>query len=68
MYKVKVENPCSCFIKNGLAELQDFDTKDEAKREADELMQKMSTTFCQKHEFSVIEKFGDFTIFIKPRR
>lgn len=68
MYKVKVQNPCSCFIKNGLAQLQDFNTKDEAKTEADKLMQQMSRNFCQKHEFTLSEKFGDFTIFVKPRR
>jgi len=68
MYKVRVENPCSCFIKNGLAELQDFDNKEEAKREAEKLLSKMATTFCQKHEFLLSEKFGDFTIFVKPRR
>ena len=68
MYKIRVENPCSCFLKNGLAEVQDFETKEEAKTAADKLMHKMSTTFCQKHEFTLSERFGDFTIFIKPRR
>jgi len=68
MYKVKVENPCSCFIKNGLSELQDFETKEQAKVTADKLLQQMKRTFCQKHEFSMIEKFGDFTISIRPRR
>lgn len=68
MYKVNVQNPCSCFLKNGFVENQDFDTKEEAQKEATQMMEQMSLHFCQKHEFSMIEKFGDFTIYIKPRR
>ena len=68
MYKVNVQNPCSCFIKNGFAETQDFDTKEEAQKEATKMVDEMSRNFCQKHEFSMQEKFGDFTIYIKPRR
>jgi|FLOH01.1.fsa_nt_gi nucleoid DNA-binding protein len=68
MYKVNVQNPCSCFIKNGFAEVQDFNTKEEAKNEASHMLQMMTRSFCQKHDFSMIEKFGDFTIYIKPRR
>jgi len=67
MYKVNVQNPCSCFVKNGFVENQDFETKEEAKQEAESLMKTMETKFCQKHEFSMIEKFGDYTIYIKPR-
>lgn len=68
MYKVTVQNPCSCFIKRGLNDLQDFASKEEAKEEAEALLHQMQTTFCAKHEFSMIEKFGSFTILTKPRR
>ena len=68
MYKVSVQNPCSCFIKNGFVELQDFDTKEEAENEAQNMMQIMKRSFCQRHDFSMLEKFGDYTIYIKPRR
>ena len=68
MYKVNVQNPCSCFTKNGLDQSQDFDTKEEAQQEAQKLMEKMKSSFCQKHDFSSSERFGDYTIFIKPRR
>ena len=68
MYRVEVMNPCSCFIKNGFSEIQEFTSKEEAKEEANNLVQKMSTNFCQKHEFSMLEKFGDFIISVKPRR
>ena len=68
MYKVLVQNSCSCFVKNGIAQTQEFDSKDEAQQYASSLIEKMRTTFCKKHEFSMSEQFGDFSIFIKPRR
>ena len=68
MYKVKVINPCSCFVKNGFVDMQDFDTKEEAKTQADYLLHKMQTSFCAKHEFGMSEQFGTYTILVKPRR
>jgi len=67
MYKVNVMNPCSCFVKNGFVDAQDFDTKEEAKTEAEYLIGIMQTNFCKKHEFSMTEQFGSYTIYIKPR-
>jgi len=68
MYKVNVQNPCSCFVKNGFVDSQEFSTKEEAKKEAEYLINIMESNFCKKHEFSMNEQFGDYTIFIKPRR
>ena len=67
MYKVKVQNPCRCFLKSGFAEFSEFLTQDEAKKEAEYMLGIMKSNFCQKHEFALSEQFGDFTIFIKPR-
>ena len=67
MYKVNVMNPCSCFVKNGFVEAQDFDTKEAAKDEADYLMKIMQSNFCKRHDFSMTEQFGNYTIYIKPR-
>ncbi len=67
MYKLRVENTCRCFIKGGFAEIQEFSTKEEVKKEAKHLIGVMRNTFCQKHEFVLSEQFGDFTIYIKPR-
>lgn len=67
MYKVKVENACRCFLKSGLAESQEFGSKDEAKNEAESMMKIMQSNFCKKHEFVLNEQFGDYTVFIKPR-
>lgn len=68
MYKVRVQNSCSCFLKSGMAEVLDFDTEADAKKEAQKMLAKMQDTFCKKHEFSMTESLGDCTIFIKPRR
>jgi hypothetical protein len=68
VYKVRVQNPCSCFLKSGFSEVLEFDNKDEAKKEAEYMIKIMKSNFCQKHEFDLNEQFGDFTIFIKPRR
>lgn len=68
MYKIKVENACSCFLRSGMAEVLDFPTEEAAQKEAKIILDKMKNSFCQKHDFSMTEKFGDFTIYIKPRR
>lgn len=67
MYKVKVENVCRCFLKSGMAENLEFDTEEKAKEEAQKMIEKMNSSFCQNHEFSLNEQFGDYTIYIKAR-
>ena len=67
MYKVKVQNVCSCFLKSGMAENLDFDTQDKAKEEAEKMIENMRSNFCKKHDFDMNEQFGDYTIYIKPR-
>jgi len=68
MYKVNIQNSCSCFVKSGFVQSQGFETKEEAQSKAEELISLMSNKFCQRHEFTISERLGDFTIFIKPRR
>ena len=67
MYKVKVQNTCRCFLKSGMSESSEFETKEQAQKEAEYMINIMRNNFCAKHEFAISEKFGDFTIFIKPR-
>lgn len=67
MYKIRVQNACSCFFKSGFSEVLEFEDKEEAKKEAEYMIKIMKANFCQKHEFALSEQFGDFTIFIKPR-
>lgn len=66
-YKVKVQNICRCFLKSGLAEVIECNSKDDAKREADLMIKHMQDNFCKKHEFVMNEQFGDYTVIIKPR-
>ena len=68
MYKVKVYNSCSCMIKSGMADVLEFDTEDQAKVEAQKMLQKMKSNFCKKHDFVLNEKFGDYELYIRPRR
>lgn len=65
---VEIKNPCSCFLKSGLPERQQFADKNDAKEEAEQLLDQMQRTFCKKHEFSLSESFGKYTIFIRPRQ
>lgn len=67
MYRVEVKNSCSCFLKSGFSEHQSFDTQEEAREEAERMFEHMQTKFCRKHEFSLSESFGNYTIFIRPR-
>ena len=67
MYRVKVENSCRCFFKSGLCAYQEFNTKSEAKDEAEYMLGIMNSSFCQKHTFELKELFDDFVIYIKDR-
>ncbi len=66
MYKLKITNPCRCFLKRGMAEELEFDSKEEAKVEAEATLALMQKEFCKKHNFSLSERFGDYTITISP--
>lgn len=67
MYKVKVTNTCSCFLKSGLPQEEEYDTEEEAQKEANAMMHTMNSEFCHKHEFILHEQFGDFTISMRTR-
>lgn len=64
MYQVEIKNSCSCLIKRGLADIQNFDTKEEAEEEANNLFEMMQNEFCQKHRFELRSEYGNFTIYI----
>ena len=68
MYKVEVKNACRCFLKSGFAEMQSYASKEEAKEEATKMLETMNSTFCHKHEFNMMESFGNYTINIVAKR
>jgi hypothetical protein len=55
MITVKMEKQCGCFKKSDFQEEQTFETKEEALKEALAMCEDMNETFCQKHNFSVVE-------------
>ena len=67
MYKIKVQNTCRCFLRSGFSEILEFNTQEEAQKEAQSMIETMRSNFCQKHEFELNEQFGDYNIIIKPR-
>ena len=58
MYNVKIEKECGCFKRSGMDSVKSFENKDDAMVEAQEWAAEMNETFCQKHNFSVVEE-GD---------
>lgn len=62
MYNVKIEKECGCFKRSGMESVKTFENKDDALIEAQEWATEMNETFCQKHNFSIIEEGNDFII------
>jgi hypothetical protein len=61
MITVKMEKQCGCFKRSDFKEEQTFESKEEALKEALAMCEDMNETFCQKHNFSVVED-GDAMI------
>jgi hypothetical protein len=69
MYKVVVSNQCSCFKNSKMDGTLHFESREEAKNKAIEMMKKMNEDFCGKHEFDVQEMFTSYVIsFYNPAR
>jgi len=51
MFNVEIKNACSCAIKRGLPENQNFETKEEAEEESNRILQQMQNEFCKRHRF-----------------
>ena len=69
MYKVVVSNQCSCFKNSKMEGTLHFESREEAKAKAIEMMEKMNKDFCKKHEFDVQEMFTSYVIsFYNPAR
>ena len=69
MYKVVVSNQCSCFKNSKMDGTLHFESREEAKNKALEMMKKMNEDFCGKHEFDVQEMLTSYVIsFYNPAR
>ncbi len=62
MYNVRMEKECGCFKRSGMESVKTFDNKDDALVEATEWAAEMNETFCQKHNFSIVEEGNDLII------
>lgn len=62
MVTLKIEKQCGCFKKSDFEAEQTFATKEEAMSEALAMCEDMNETFCQKHNFSVVEDGDDLMI------
>jgi hypothetical protein len=67
MFKISVEKECGCFKKSGMKNHQTFSDKDAALMEAMRLAEEMNETWCQKHEFRIMEKGATFAITVNER-
>lgn len=65
MYKVVVENECSCFIKSKKPYEQNFKKSFLAYSAAEELVEYMQKNFCKRHEFSVTKSYDGTTYTVK---
>lgn len=62
MFNVKMEKECGCFKRSGMESIKTFENKDDALIEAAQWAEEMNETFCQKHNFSIIEEGNDLII------
>ena len=69
MYRVVVSNQCACFKNSNMEGSSNFETREDAKNKAIEMVEKMNKDFCGKHEFDVQEMFTNYVIsFYNPAR
>lgn len=62
MYKVIVNNQCSCFEKSDLKLKYEFENEESAYEFAIEMSEKMNNEFCSKHSFQILKVFNTFSI------
>lgn len=62
MYKIVVQDRCSCFSKHNMENNLTFSSKDEALLKAIDMRNYMNTKFCKEHSFEIQEMFNNFVI------
>lgn len=50
---------CGCLKREGIEQVQNCDSKEEAVEKATKMVDNFNKTFCRKHSFSVVEGSGD---------
>ena len=62
MYTISFTKECGCFTRGGMVNNQRFASREEAKAKADEMMEDIEDTFCQKHHFELVEHENGYTV------
>ncbi|MEA3289560.1 MAG: hypothetical protein U9Q04_05175 [Campylobacterota bacterium] len=55
MYTINLDKECGCFKRSAYENNMQFESKDEAKLQAELMINHMNTKFCQKHSFELSE-------------
>lgn len=61
-HHVVIEKLCSCAKKEGLAQIETFESKEGAHLAAENMLAHMEGSFCGKHNFSLVEVDDHFVI------
>lgn len=62
MSKIIVEKECGCFKRSDFENHKEYESKEQALTEALAMAEDMNETFCQKHNFQVVEQGDDVVI------
>jgi len=68
MYSVSVTKECGCFKKSNFTNNREFDTQEEAKAYAAEIVKVADNEFCAKHTFKVIEDVLGYKVIVSEAR
>lgn len=64
-HHVVLEKLCLCALKYKTEQIRSFSTKDEALQEAHEWAESLSSSFCGKHAFDVVEVDDNYVISVE---
>lgn len=62
MFKIVVDRECGCFKKSDMDNNVEIASKDEALTKSLDMVNKMNSEFCKKHNFTVVEEGNTFLI------
>ena len=65
LHHVVVEKLCLCALKSQTQQIRSFKSKAEALQEAHEWAENLSSSFCGKHAFDVVEVGDNFVISVE---
>jgi hypothetical protein len=64
MYKVEVVNECSCFLKSGMSNYEEFESEIDAKKFAEKIVTEMKLYSCKRDSISINRFLNTFKVVI----